>query len=81
VPAGGQFSTKTTAELSVDLTEPTVATAASKPLSFGDMDKNDRIEAMRSEIDRALDEVSDPEGWARYLEAVLSSRFGPTVMA
>ena len=37
------------------------------------MDNNARIEAMRSEIDRALDELSNPEGWARYLEAV--SRF------
>ncbi len=72
VPAGGQFSTKTTAELPVDLTEPST-TADSLPapeLALSDMDKNARIEAMRSEIDRALDELSDPEGWARYLDAV-----------
>jgi hypothetical protein len=75
VPAGGQFSTKATAELSVDLTEPTVAVSpmTGEPRFFGDMDKNDRIEAMRSEIDRALDELSDGDGWARYLDAV--SRF------
>jgi hypothetical protein len=75
VPAGGQFSTKATAELSVDLTEPPAGASLSVAAipSFGGMDKNARIEAMRSEIDRALDELSDGDGWARYLEAV--SRF------
>lgn len=74
VPAGGQFSTKATAEASVDLIEPSPAASMPAPeLALSDMDKNARIEAMRSEIDRALDELSDPDGWARYLEAV--SRF------
>ena len=74
VPTGGQFSTKATAEMSVDLTEPENARPRTVPeLALSDMDNNARIEAMRSEIDRALDELSNPEGWARYLEAV--SRF------
>jgi N-terminal domain of anti-restriction factor ArdC len=74
VPAGGEFSAKVTAEVSLDLAEPTAAGRRTVPeLALSDMDKNDRIEAMRSEIDRALDELSDPECWARYLEAV--SRF------
>jgi hypothetical protein len=73
VPAGGEFSAKVTAEVSLDLAE-TIPTSLTGPqLALSDMDKDARIEAMRSEIDRALDELSDPEGWARYLDAV--SRF------
>jgi N-terminal domain of anti-restriction factor ArdC len=70
LPAGGQFSTKTTSEVSVDLTETIPASSTGPKLALSDLDKNARIEAMRSEIDRALDELSDPEGWARYLDAV-----------
>jgi hypothetical protein len=73
VPAGGQFSTKTTSEASIELAEPTTAQTVPE-LALSDMDKNARIEAMRSEIDRALDELSNPEGWARYLDAVSKFR-------
>ena len=73
VPAGGEFSAKVTAEVSLDLAETILASSTGPQLALSDMDKDARIEAMRSEIDRALDELSDPEGWARYLDAV--SRF------
>jgi hypothetical protein len=73
VPAGGQFSTKTTSEASIDLAEPATAPAVPE-LALSDMDKNARLEAMRSEIDRALDELSNPDGWARYLDAVSKFR-------
>jgi hypothetical protein len=62
----------------VDLAEPTAARFSTGPeLAPSDMDKDARIEAMRSEIDRELDELSDPEGWARYLEAVSRSSTCP----
>jgi hypothetical protein len=73
VPAGGQFSAKATAEVSLDLADTVPASPTGPQLALTDMDKNARIEAMRSEIDRALDGLSDPEGWARYLDAVSRS--------
>jgi hypothetical protein len=74
VPAGGQFSTKTTSEASINLAEPTTAGRRTVPeIALSDVDKNTRVEAMRSEIDRGLDERADPEGWACHVEAVSGS--------
>lgn len=41
--------------------------AAAGRVSFADMDRDTRVEAMRSEIDEALSRMSSAEGWQRFL--------------
>lgn len=39
------------------------------PVSFANLERDQRIEAMRSEIDAAMERLADPEGWRRFLDA------------
>lgn len=68
VPTGGRFATRSTGEADIalaDLPRPETATAP----NLGALDRDARIEAMRSEIDAAMDGLSSEEGWATFLEA------------
>lgn len=47
--------------------EPSTATPA--PVSFADLDRDQRLEAMRNEIDAAMENLIDPEGWQRFLDS------------
>lgn len=40
-----------------------------EPVTFADLERDQRIEAMRSEIDAAMERLADPEGWRRFLDA------------
>lgn len=74
---GGQWSSKHTGEAAgVDLVElaapPPVEPPPTVPAggdgSFAGVDRADRVEAMRSEIDRAIEHMSNSEGWVEYLD-------------
>lgn len=39
------------------------------PVSFADLDREQRIEAMRAEIDTAMERLIDPDCWTRFLDA------------
>jgi hypothetical protein len=64
-PAGGQFAQETGSRPSGSLTAPADPATG---VSFAELAKDDRVEAMRAEIDRAMDELSDPQAWKRFLD-------------
>lgn len=68
VPAGGQFAADVKAEArGVELDLPDVGQSGG--VSFAELAKEDRVEAMRAEIDSALDRMSDAEGWRDFLDS------------
>lgn len=56
-------------------TEAATATPASAqpvPVSFAELGRDERLEAMRAEIDTALDSMARPEEWTRFLASAAS---------
>ncbi|MHB8318143.1 MAG: ArdC-like ssDNA-binding domain-containing protein [Acidimicrobiales bacterium] len=43
---------------------------ANRPVSFGELEKAERIKAMQSEIEQAITNMSDHEGWQRFLDTM-----------
>ncbi len=71
VPTGGQFAPEVHAEPEVAL--PGATGTGSDTVSFADVTGEDRIRAMQAEIESAVERISDPEEWQRFLETM--SRF------
>jgi hypothetical protein len=41
-----------------------------EPVSFANVSRNERLEAMRAEIDAAMQHMADPEGWQAFLNSL-----------
>ena len=76
-PTGGQFAAKSNPESDLELTlddqAPDLAVVApSEPpptVTFAGIEKTERIKAMHSEIEHAITEMSDHDGWQRFLDS------------
>ena len=70
-PVGGQFASTNRPEASgIELTDDAGATSADdEPKHLSDLERNDRVAALRSEIDRAMSELSSAGGWHDFLES------------
>jgi hypothetical protein len=69
VPVGGQFAAKVNPESDITLVEAGVTPVASGPPKLGDLGRDERIKALRDEIDRAMDNLSNEEGWKAFLDS------------
>jgi len=69
-PVGGQFAGVEHPEPDLSLCPPL---EEDRPVSFGHLDRADRVEAMQKEIAETIERMSDHEGWANFLDEV--SRF------
>ena len=68
-PVGGQFAPTYRPEASdCQLSEESVSDAET-PAHLSDLSRDDRVAAMRAEIDRAMAELSNAEGWRAFLES------------
>ena len=68
IPVGGQFAPTNRPEATgAGLTDDEVS--EDPPAHLSDLERDDRVAAMRSEIDRAMAELSSPEGWHAFLES------------
>jgi len=68
VPVGGRWKATNRPEGKLALnTEPA---APQRPGSFADMDRAQRLRAMHAEVERATRELSSPEQWRSFLDAV-----------
>jgi hypothetical protein len=73
VPIGGQFAAKVTPESDLELVDPSQAVPdpSETPIEpkLSDLGRDDRIKALRDEIDRAMDNLSSEEGWRAFLDS------------
>ena len=68
-PVGGQFAPTHRPEAAgVELNDD-VGMDEDGPKHLSDLDREDRVAALRSEIDRAMSELSSSEGWHAFLES------------
>ena len=68
-PVGGQFAPTHRPEAAgVELNDD-VGMDEDGPKHLSDLEREDRVAALRSEIDRAMSELSSPEGWHAFLES------------
>jgi len=90
-PVGGQFAAKANPEADLELdpvVDPPVDPPAATPVDpsgvvFGGMDKTERIKAMHAEIENALTNMSDHEGWQKFLDSTAQFHhysFGNTML-
>jgi len=90
-PVGGQFAAKANPEADLELdpvVDPPVDPPAPTPVDpsgvvFGGMDKTERIKAMHAEIENALTNMSDHEGWQKFLDSTAQFHrysFGNTML-
>jgi antirestriction protein ArdC len=68
-PVGGQFAGKSNPECDIELVEP-VPDEPRDPVSFGHLERGDRVEAMQKEIAETIERMSDHEGWTAFLDSV-----------
>jgi len=81
VPVGGQFTGKANPESDVELALPDDAPESvgthngdgaptEESVSFGHLDRADRVKAMQKEIEDTIEAMSDHEGWTHFLDSV-----------
>jgi len=91
-PIGGQFAVKANPESELELgapPEPSEAAtqvpleAVEPKVPLGELEKTERIKAMHAEIEHAITEMSDHEGWQRFLDTASKFHrysFGNTIL-
>jgi hypothetical protein len=69
-PVGGQFAPTNRPDASgIELVDDADRTPGAAPAHLSDLERNDRVAALRDEIDRAMTHLSNAEGWHAFLES------------
>lgn len=68
-PIGGQFAPINRPEASGELVDETGELVDTAPKHLSDLEREDRIAVLRSEIDNAMNALSSREGWEAFLES------------